>query len=100
MKYTLIVSTRAEREHLKIVDWYTRRSFQATENFLLELKDTFDKITTAPFHYRSPKKNYREIRMKKYPYYVVYSINEHKKQINVLTIYHTSRNPESKFRNL
>jgi plasmid stabilization system protein ParE len=59
---------------------------QATDNFIKELDESIDKICDAPFVYRNLRKHYREMKMKTYPYYIIYRINENNKEVLILRI--------------
>jgi hypothetical protein len=40
---------------------------------------------------------YKQARTKKYPYSIVYFVDEEKKRIVITTVFHNKRNPERKF---
>ncbi len=102
MSYKLRVTDEAEREFEEIVQWYREQSQQATNNFFVEFDKAIERIKTAPHRYRnrSTRKDYREIQMKKFHYYIIFCIEEEAQEAIVLRLYHTSRNPKKKYRNL
>jgi plasmid stabilization system protein ParE len=100
MIFKIIVVPIVEKEFEEIFEWYKERSLQASDNFFDEFYKAIDEIKTEPFHYRNTEKEYREIKLRKYPYYIIYRVNEDAKIVVIVRLYHTSRNPENKFRNL
>jgi plasmid stabilization system protein ParE len=100
MNYKALLMPRAFKERNEIIIWYAERSHDATKNFIKEFGETIDKICSVPYQYRNVHKNFREILMKKYPYYLVYLIDEENAHVRILTVYHTSRNPKNKYRDL
>jgi len=57
-------------------------------------------ICENPFQYRNTYKHFREVALKRFPYYVIYSIDQNNKIVYIAAIYHASRNPKKKYRNL
>lgn len=84
MIFSLIITERAKSELKEISSWYKERSQQAAKYFFVEFDETIEKVASHPFRYRASHKDYREIRMKKYPYYIVYRIDEYEKQLRCL----------------
>lgn len=61
------------------------------------MNDAFSNIEAQPLSYRNTYKNYREIKLHKYPYALVYFIDKEKDTIVVTTVFHYKRNPQNKF---
>lgn len=61
------------------------------------MQDAITAICSNPHRYRNTYKNLRELTLKKYPYNLIYHINEKKKMITIISLYHHKRNPESKY---
>ena len=100
MNYHSRFSIQALKQLDEIITWYEEHSRQATDNFIEDLDKMIQKICLTPFLFRSVHKDYREIKMKRFPYYIIYRANEDKKEVLILRIYHTSRSPDNKYRNL
>jgi plasmid stabilization system protein ParE len=100
MIFKLKLTAQAKKQYKEIVDWYSERSQQATDNFIRELDETFNKICRNPFSYRSVHQRFRILKMKTYPYYIIFSIEEKSQLIVIAKLYHTARNPEKKYRHL
>ena len=88
---------RAAKEYLPAIAWYKERSLLAAENFVKEVNVAFSKIEEEPYNYRNSYKHFHELKLNKYPYSVVYFVDEELKTVVVTTIFHFKRNPKKKF---
>ncbi|HEY5369711.1 MAG TPA: type II toxin-antitoxin system RelE/ParE family toxin [Hanamia sp.] len=98
MAYTTSFRKRAAKEYLNALKWYKERSLQAAKNFVLAVSETLNKIEEQPDRFRIIHKSYHEVKIKKYPFRIVYFIDEKNKIIVVATLFHQKRNPERKFK--
>lgn len=98
MVYTTSFRKRATREYLNALNWYKKRSLQAADNFVLAVSETLNKIEEQPYRFHNAYKNYHEVKIKKYPFSIVYFIDEKNQIIAVTTLFHQKRNPERKFK--
>lgn len=94
--YELIVRARAIKMAKQAYQWYENEQLGLGEVFLLSLENAYLKISTHPEYFSILKKPYRQIRLYRFPYVIVYEII--KERVVVFAIHHTSRNPNSKFR--
>ena len=72
--------------------WYAEHSKNAEINLKEELNDSFQKILSFPFLSIPRYKSFRSYSLKKFPFQIVYSV--HNDIIFVISVFHTSRNPE------
>ena len=98
MSYKTIFRERAIKEYAEAIRWYEERSLQAADNFVLYVSQTLNEIENKPEHFRLTYRNYREAKTKKYPYNIVYFIDDKKQTIVITTLFHQKRNPKKKFR--
>jgi plasmid stabilization system protein ParE len=98
MSYRCVYDPVALNEYKDAISWYIERSELAAEGFVKEVKDQIAVICNDPFRFRNTYKNYREISLKRYPYYIVYLVDEAKKNIIVSSVYHHKRNPQKKYK--
>lgn len=98
MGYQHYFEPRALKEYVAAIKWYKKRSDKAAANFVKEMDDAISIICTDPFRFRISYKLFREISLKKYPFYIIYSIEETKKQVLIFSVFHHKRNPVIKFR--
>ena len=95
--YKIVLRPRAAKEYLESIIWYQERSLEAAENFVTAVNTAFTSIELQPASYKKIYKHFREIKLKKYPFTVIYFIDEETKRIVITTIFHNKRNPSKKF---
>ena len=76
-------------------DWYEEQQNDLGELFLASLNDCFTRIRLHPKAHSKIKKNYRQARVRKFHFVVVYEII--KNEIIVFSVFYTSRNPKNKY---
>lgn len=94
--YQLILKHRAVTMVRKAYNWYEKQKKGLGEEFLLELDVYYKKIERTPQFYGKIEKGYRQVRLKRFPYVIVYDIiiNE----VVVFAVFHTSRNAKYKIK--
>ena len=97
MTYTFIYQPQALLEYEHAILWYRERSKQASEIFELAINEKLHEICTTPTLYRNTKKHFREALLKKYPFSIVYVIDEKNRAIVITSVFHNSRNPKKKY---
>ena len=97
MEYQITFRKRASEEYLDSLLWYKVRSIDAAENFILVINETLRNISLSPKKYKNTYNHFYEVRTKKFPFSIVYFIDEEIKAIVVLSIFHFKRNPRKKF---
>jgi plasmid stabilization system protein ParE len=75
--------------------WYEDKQEGMGDLFLVALDNGLKNIQSTPAAYAKVKKNYRQRRLHKFPYIIIYEII--RSEIIVLSIFHTRRNPRQKF---
>lgn len=98
MLYTYIFEPRALTEYKEAVVWYKERSEPAAANLITAVKSRIEAICNDPLRYRNAYKIFRETSLKKYPYYIVYFVDEITKTVIITSLYHHKRNPKKKYR--
>jgi plasmid stabilization system protein ParE len=98
MSYQYIFLEKAQEEYEIALNWYKEKSLKATENFVNELKRQISVICEDPSRYRNTYKNYRETSLKRFPYSIIYFIDEDQKIIVIQSIFHHRRNPRNKYK--
>ena len=97
MSYRVIFHPEAETELYESVIWYEEVLSGLGGEFLKEVEKIIHHLNLHPFIYSKKKKNYREAVLRKFPFVVVYKINARKKEVNILSVFHTSQNPKKKY---
>ena len=96
-RYKIALRKRAAKEYLEAIIWYNERSLKAAENFRTSVDEAFSKIEVEPDRYRNSYKYFHELKLRKYPYSIVYFIDKEKVCIVVTTIFHHKRNSGKKY---
>ncbi len=94
MAYKLQVNRRAEADVEEAVAWYEKQSYGLGIELLIEFLALTDSIAQHPTHYLLKHPPYRRALMKKFPYVVYFAVNEPAKEVVVLTVWHSKRDPE------
>lgn len=97
MAYQYIFDPRAADEYEEAFNWYEQKSVIAADNLIMAVQDAITAIRTNPYRYRNTHKNLRELTLKKYPYNLIYFIDENKKLVTVISLYHHKRHPRGKY---
>jgi len=94
--HLLIIKPRAILMVKEAYDWYEEQSKGLGEFFLSELDVCYKKVEAQPNLYGKVKNNFRQIKLKRFPYVVAYEVLKGK--LVVFEVFHTSRNPKHKFK--
>ncbi|MFT4152607.1 type II toxin-antitoxin system RelE/ParE family toxin [Parafilimonas sp.] len=100
MKYQIIYSPLAGKQRNEIILWYAERSLPAMENFIIELDTVVKGLYLNPQRFRKTYKNYHQVALKKFPYYVIYSVKEQDGIVIIASIWHHKRSSRKKYSNL
>ena len=96
--YQYLLDPKAQTEYEESIEFYAERSEQATLKFIEIVEQTIEQLCKKPYGNRKKYKNYYEINLEKYPFSIIYIIEEEVKQIIIISIYHQSRNPKYKYK--
>jgi len=98
MDYSFILRSEAVKEFADAYIWYEEQQEGLGDLFETKLQNKLNRICHYPFHYKTIHKNFHQALIDTFPFLIVYTIDEDLKQIVVIAIFHTSRNPKKKFR--
>jgi toxin ParE1/3/4 len=93
MAFTLVIDPRAIRDVQQAIDYYDEQRAGLGERFESALNSHLRTLEKNPFF----RIRYDEIRclpMKKFPFMVHFTVDEHKREVTILAVFHTSRDPE------
>ena len=96
--YSISFKHTAAQEYKDAIDWYSERSKPAAQKFTQAIEDKLDSVCKDPKKYKNLYKNYHEVSTRKYPYTIVYFLDEIPKSVVVVAIYHQKRHPKKKYR--
>lgn len=97
MSYNIFYQPRALEEYEEAVKWYSKRSRMAAENFEAAVEERIEVLKTDPERFRKTYNEFREVTLKKYPYLLIYFVDNMKKQVIISSIFHNKRDSEAKF---
>lgn len=98
MSYVYLFDEAAAKEYEDAFEWYQQRSEVAADILIIEVEKTIRAVCEDPYRYRKSHKNLHEISLKKYPYCLIYLIDEAKKVVTIISLFHHKRNPKNKYR--
>ncbi len=98
MAYRYQLHPAAQAEYEDSVSWYLNRSLRAATNFVKSIDTGLMQICNNPKRYRNEYKHYYEFTVYKYPFTIVYTIEENIELIIIIAIYHQKREPGNKYR--
>ena len=76
-------------------DWYEKRRTGLDEEFVTEVDDYLEIVAKNPYHFAVQfSEKYRFALLDRFPFRIVYDIDEDNHQINVNAVFHTSRDPK------
>lgn len=98
MSYEYILDVRAQQEYEEAIRWYMQRSLKAAENFISAMDETLTLICNHPTRWRNEYKDFYELGLKKYPFTVIYKIDDDAHVIFVTALHHHRASPRKKYR--
>ena len=96
MVFKVVVGKSAKLDIENILDWYAGESISALEKFIIGLYDRFEALSHTPelFGLIKQRPYFRKVKIKRFPYYIVYRIDENNARVIISALIHERRNPE------
>ena len=91
MQYNITLSLEAEEDILIAYQWYEQQRKGLGDEFAGYLENSFLSIQSGPELYSFRKKNIRGCLIKRFPYLVLFFIDDD--NIRVISVFHTHRRP-------
>jgi plasmid stabilization system protein ParE len=76
LEYHHFFNPRAAEEYESTFKWYEEQSVVTADNLIISVQEAISTICASPYRYRNTFKNLREVTLKKYPFNLIYSIDE------------------------
>ena len=89
---------RAASQYRKAYAYYQELSIPVTIGFINDIDERIDMIQADPYRYRNLYKDFFEVSLYKFPYMMVYKIDEGNKIIFIFSIHHHKQNPKRKYK--
>ena len=94
MKNKKFVANTVKSDLKEAAGWYNNARKGLVLIFLKNINATVAHITENPLNYSIRYSNIRVAFSNKFPYGIHYEFLSEQNQVNILAVYHTSRNPE------
>jgi hypothetical protein len=92
MDYDIDISPLAKIQIADAFYYYLEINPELAQQFMKELYAGYGYLKINP-HYQKRYKNVRGLPLKKFPYLLLFTIDENKKTVQVISCFHTSQNP-------
>ncbi len=95
MAYKVSIGKSAQRDIRDILDWYAGESVAALEKFVEAFYARIAELAERPEFSILVRQRplYRKIKIKRFPYYIVFRIDEVLSKVFIAAVIHTKRNP-------
>ena len=90
--YEIEIKPKAAAQIREAAIWYTKKQKEIGLFFLNEIESAFDAISINPF-YAIRYKDLRGFVLKKFPFLILYRINEKQMAITIFAVFHTAQDP-------
>ena len=90
--YKVEIKQRAQSHLKKAALWYNKQQQGLGLRFLDEVEDAFDVLSINPF-YAVRYKEIRGFNLKKFPFLLLYKVDEKVSSVTILAVFHTSKDP-------
>ncbi len=88
----------ALKEYINAYVWYEAELPGLGERFISAIDKQVEKICAHPNQYGFVHGRYRQIKIKRFPFAIVYEYFPDRELIHISSIHHTSRDPDKKYR--
>jgi toxin ParE2 len=91
---TVVVRGAAETDLEEAFDYYEARSSGLGEQFLFEFRTAVDRMLQFPRAWQPLDTIFRRCRLHRFPYGVIYRVDDDAREIVVVAVHHLSRRPD------
>lgn len=96
--YLITFRPVAAGEYEEAIEWYNDRDPAVAERFIAAVNNKLDRIESNPFQYKRLFRHFHEVGLRSFPYTIVYFVEEARKKVVIVAIYHQKRHPKKKYR--
>jgi plasmid stabilization system protein ParE len=102
MAYKISIGNKANLEWKEAFEWYANISPKNGLKFHSAGLGRLEEIAETPhlFGHVRNRRRYRRAKIKRFPYQIVFRIDETSQQVIILSIFHEKRNPSSLMKRL
>lgn len=95
-QFKIIISENADSEFIESFKFYEQKRKGLGEEFEVEIEKVLNAIERNPLLFARKYKSYREAKINKFPFFIVYEIV--RQHVVVYSFFHTSRSPKKKYK--
>lgn len=77
--------------------YYEEKRTGLGNEFVEEVFETIEYIQKFPLHFHVFDKQYRQARINRFPFLIVYEFVKENNTVVIISVFHGNRNPENKF---
>ena len=102
MGYKVVVGKSAQLDLQNILEWYAGESIAVLQKFVDALYSRFQDLSERPesFGIVRQRPRFRKLKINRFPYYVIYRLDESRNVVFIATVIHEKRKPEVWIRRL
>jgi plasmid stabilization system protein ParE len=94
MSYRLIIDPAAKLDIMESIQWYNEQKSGLGRRYYSSVKQAMKLIRKGPEMFQIRYKTLRMVPLEKFPFMILYQIDQAKKLVAVAAVLHTSRNPK------
>ena len=95
-KHSIKILESADLDMEEAVFWYKNIDFDLSLNFLMEYDKILDYLEDNSNLFIKTKSDFHEVKLKHFPYTVIYRIYDTEKIVVITSVFHQKRNPKNK----
>ena len=92
----LVIKEEAYYDLQTAYDYYEEKRHGLGDEFIEEIKEKLEYIKKHPLHFNKVEKEFRQTLIDRFPYLLIYEFSG--KEVIVYSFFHTSQNPEKKYK--
>ena len=92
--YEVILSLSAQKDIIEIIKYYDEIKAGLSDEFLINFEATLEFLNTHPYIYKKVYHDFHQAFMNTFQYAIFYKIMETKKLVEVIGVFHTSRDSD------
>jgi len=98
MPYYYTLLNHAQEDYENALQWYAQRSIKGAKELVKAVDDALQLILEHPDRWRNSYKNFHELKLKNFPFSIIFTIEENEQLILITAIFHQKRNQKKKYK--
>ncbi len=96
MRFLVIIQEDVYKELNEVFSYYEERQTDLGVKFLDDWEQAMDRLEERPFIYQVQKKQFRTIKLDRFPFLIVYKVEEG--EIIIYKLIHCKKNPAKRYK--